>query len=87
MADKAAQQDIALAGALLWLKNESPDADLVDVTFGTRSDGSGCWWNMRFSHEVRSGEVRQSVQDDEKRHYVIIQAWRKAFFPEEACGG
>lgn len=90
MRDKATAQDIALAEALLWLKNESQDTDLVEVMFGTRSDGSGCWWTMRFSHEVTSGEVRASAQDDEKRHFLVIAAWRKAYLGEEqeaACHG
>jgi hypothetical protein len=71
----------ALAGAILWLKEDEPaDSRLLEASFGRRADGSGCWWFLEFQRSVRDGEVQDSRQDDERRILLVIEAWVKAFF-------
>jgi hypothetical protein len=71
----------ALAGAILWLKDEPADSRLIEASFGRRADRSGCWWHLQFQRDVRDGEVQDSRQDDERRVLEVIEAWVKAFFP------
>lgn len=74
----------ALAGALLWLKDNAPRDDrLSEVNFGSYSDGTGCWWSMRLVTEVRNGEVQPSPEDDEKKILAVIRAWRQAYHQHE----
>ncbi len=71
----------ALAGAILWLKDEPLDSRLLEAGFGRRADGSGCWWHLEFQRNVKDGAVQDSRQDDEGRVLLVIEAWVKAFFP------
>jgi hypothetical protein len=75
----ASAQNDALVGALLWLKDAPQDDRLYDISFGTYSDGTGCWWTMKLVTEVRNSEVQASPEDDEKKILVIIRAWREAY--------
>jgi hypothetical protein len=75
----------ALTGALLWLKDEPLDNRLMEASFGRYSDGSGCWWNLRFVREVQNGEVQDSRQDAEKRMSMVVEAWTKTFVATEEC--
>jgi hypothetical protein len=74
----------ALAAALLWLKHAPQDDRLYDVSFGRYADGSGCWWDMKLTTEVKNGEVQPSPEDDEKKTLIVIRAWREAYWPAEA---
>lgn len=76
MAVPTAEED-ALTGALLWLKDESADNRLMEASFGRHADGSGCWWHLRLQRDVKSGEVEDSRQDDEKRYTMVIRAWNE----------
>jgi hypothetical protein len=75
----------ALAAALLWLKSAPSDDWLADVSFGRFSDGSGCWWTVRTSTEVRNGKMVPSRQTGEQKILAVIEAWRAAYQPAESA--
>ena len=64
-------EDQALADALLWLRNAPKDDRLTEVSFGTYADGSGCYWTMRLTTEVRNGVVQRCPEDDRKKFLAV----------------
>jgi hypothetical protein len=77
--DQVSAENDALVTALLWLKDAPQDDRLYDISFGTYSDGSGCWWTMKLVTEVRNSEVQASPEDDARKILAVIRAWRKAY--------
>lgn len=79
--DIASAENDALAAALSWLKDAPQDGRLYDVSFGRYADGSGCWWAMKLTTEVKNGEVQPSPEDWEKKVLSTLRAWREAYQP------
>jgi hypothetical protein len=72
----------ALADALLWVRDEPMDSRLEDISFGRYAQGSGrtgCYWILRFTREIKNGEVQDARQDHPDRFQRVICAWAAAF--------
>lgn len=73
----AATMEEALADAINWLAAEPPENRLTSAGFGRYADGTGYWWTLRLSRDIRDGAVDDPRQDNRQRLRVITTQWAK----------
>ena len=73
----SASMEDALTGAILRDRDEPRENRLYDADFGKYADGSGYWWTLRYTREIRNGEVEDGRQDEERRAGMIVREWAK----------